>query len=463
MFFATLTVFFAAASHYTADWESLDKRPLPSWFDRAKFGIFLHWGVYSVPSFRSEWYWIYHHDGKKEFVDFQNKVYGPDFKYQDFAPMFKAKLFDPKQWADMFKKAGARYVVLTSKHHEGFTLWPSNVSWNWNAMDIGPHRDLVGDLGKAVRDNGMHYGLYHSLFEWFNPLYLEDRKNNYTTREFVTRKAMVELREIVEQYHPDLIWSDGDWEATSDYWQSTDFLAWLYNESPVKDTVVVNDRWGKECPRKHGGYYNGGDRQQPEPELLKHKWENAMTVDKGTWGFSRVSPLSHYLDAQDIVTELVSSVAFNGNLLLDVGPTSDGIIEPIFEERLMQIGKYLELNGRAIYESSPCAVQNITVEEEAYCTQNTQSKELYVLTVGDTSKFSRRFGLKIPRCPVDILDAYDTETAHLLVHDTSFPIQCSTKDCNLECSDDKWFLPNRVDKHGLVLVFKQKERVEEKI
>merc|ERR1719422_2511869 len=150
--------FAATTGQYTADWASLDARPLPRWYDEAKFGIFIHWGVFSVPSFSSEWYWQ-RLDGDKDpsVVAFHKKMYGENFKYQDFAPMFRAQMFDPTQWAKMFKRSGARYVVLTSKHHEGFTNWPSEVSWNWNAMDVGPHRDLVGDLGEAVRRVGLTY------------------------------------------------------------------------------------------------------------------------------------------------------------------------------------------------------------------------------------------------------------------------------------------------------------------
>lgn len=359
-----------ASARYTPDWASIDSRPLPQWFDDAKFGIFIHWGIFSVPSFQDEWYW-WHLRGEKDnaTVAFHEKVYGKDFRYPEFAPMFKAKFFDPEQWASMFKKAGARYVVFTSKHHEGFTNWPSKTSFNWNSMDVGPHRDLVGELTAAVRRHNMSMGLYHSLFEWFNPLYLADKATNFQTRSYVEQKAIAGLRELVQSYHPDLIWSDGDWEADSVlYWGSPDFLAWLYNDSPVKDTVVVNDRWGEGCSLRHGGYYSGGDRQQPGPELLKHKWENAMTMDASTWGYSRKSSLQAYLSATDILRELSSTVAFGGNLLLNVGPTADGLILPIFEERLAQVGDFLRINGEAIYATTVFDVQNETAMDGAFYT-----------------------------------------------------------------------------------------------
>ncbi|KAH3796505.1 hypothetical protein DPMN_150074, partial [Dreissena polymorpha] len=206
--------------------------PLPSWYDESKIGIFLHWGVFSVPSYGSAWFWYYWKTGVKRYVDFMAKNYRPDFTYADFAPDFTAELFDPNDWADLFKASGARYVVLTSKHHEGFTNWPSKYSFNWNSMDVGPKRDLVGELASAIRSRtNIHYGLYHSLFEFFHPLYLKDKENNFKTRDFATTKAIPELYELVYNYKPEVIWSDGDWEALDTYWNSMGFLAWLYNDS----------------------------------------------------------------------------------------------------------------------------------------------------------------------------------------------------------------------------------------
>lgn len=128
--------------------------------------------------------------------------------------------------------------MLTSKHHEGYTLWPSKYSPNWNAMDVGPKRDLVGDLAKAVRHHNLTFGLYHSLFEWFNPMYLNDHKNHFTTNDFVTKKIRPEMEEMVNEYKPSLIWSDGIGNGATDaYWGSTDFLAWLYNSRCVFKTV----------------------------------------------------------------------------------------------------------------------------------------------------------------------------------------------------------------------------------
>ncbi|XP_066591240.1 alpha-L-fucosidase isoform X2 [Prorops nasuta] len=311
-----LNDYFKAEEKYKPTWESLDSRPLPSWYDNAKLGIFLHWGVYSVPSFGSEWFWA--------------------------------------NWK------GARNP-------------------NWNAKDIGPGRDLVGELSTALRKNtDIKFGLYHSLYEWFNPLYLSDKRHNFTTNEFVTKKVLPEMKEIIERYKPDVLWSDGDWEADDSYWDSKNFLTWLYNSSPVKNSVVVNDRWGRGIPCHHGDFYTCTDRFNPGI-LQPHKWENAMTIDKKSWGYRRNAALSEYYTLKQLVKELVVTVSCGGNLLMNVGPTKDGIISPIFEERLRGMGEWLSVNGEAIYNTKPWKAQNDTLTSSVWYTQNVDKKAIYLL------------------------------------------------------------------------------------
>jgi alpha-L-fucosidase len=349
----------AAAQEYKSNWESIDSRPVPEWFEDAKFGIFIHWGVYAVPAWApadadigiyakyAEWYWWRINEDSeagKLFRAYHNKMYGEDFKYQDFAPQFKAQHWDPAQWAQIFKSAGARYVVLTSKHHEGFTLWPSEQSWNWNSVDIGPHRDLCGDLSSAVKDAGLHMGFYYSLYEWYNPLY----KNNL--EKYVDDHMIPQMKDLVTRYEPDILWTDGEWDHPAEKWKSTEFLAWLYNESPVKDRVCVNDRWGAKTRGKHGGFYTteydlvhdgaGGE--------MEKAWEECRGIGT-SFGYNQVEDLDNYMSSDALVDMLIEKVAGGGNLLLDVGPTSDGRIPVIQQQRLADIGAWLEINGEAIY------------------------------------------------------------------------------------------------------------------
>lgn len=399
------------AGKYQPNWPSLMTRPLPQWFDDSKIGVFMHWGVYSVPSYDgrmpAEWYWHALRGGFSGCcgtqVDpvvqaFHNKTYGPDFDYSQFAPMFTADFFDPDEWAGIFKDAGIRYVVLTSKHHDGFANWCSAEAWNWNACDLGPKRDLVGELTASVKAAGLHMGLYLSMFEWYHPLFLQDRANGFNTSTYVDQVYLPQAKEINNLYRPDLIWSDGDF-ATTAWWKAPEFVAWLYNEAPNRDTVVINDRWGSDNPPigsgKHfGGYFSGKDRQSASSQMLGHKWESAFTIDSHNcemtlrrchpprctpsrlapspralphtgvgWlagGYARNSPLSMYLTIEQVLFNVVSTVAFGGNVLINIGPTADGRIPTIFQERLAQLGRWLGVNGGGIYNSTKWRVTNDT-------------------------------------------------------------------------------------------------------
>lgn len=387
---STLLALVSVSTAWEASWDSLDKRPIPGWYDEAKFGIFLHWGVFSVPSFGSEWFWSYWKgcwsDNCREYQDFVNRTERPNFDYQEYAHRFKAELYRPDYFADVFAKSGAQYVVLTSKHHEGFCNWDSRdvaTTWNWNAMDIGPRRDILGDLALAVKNASssqtqkpLKFGVYHSLYEWFNPLFAQDRASNWTEQNFVNLKTMPELYDLVKKYEPEIIWSDGEWEATSEYWKSTEFLAWYATNSSVAKTAVFNDRWGSDTLCKHGGVLTCTDRYQPGA-IQHHKWENALTIDSTSWGFNRNASYSDYLTTEYFVHQLIETVAFNGNILLNVGPGADGTLSPIFVDRLLGIGDWLSVNGPAIYKSRPWDVCQNETKANVYYTTNQETETLY--------------------------------------------------------------------------------------
>ncbi|OGV69401.1 MAG: alpha-L-fucosidase, partial [Lentisphaerae bacterium RIFOXYA12_FULL_48_11] len=340
------------------DWESLDARPTPQWWREAKFGIMIHWGVYSVPAYAptdlenvyakySEWYESRLRKNDANFTNFHARTYGGRVSYADFATQFRAEHFDPGQWADLFKKSGARYVVLTSKHHDGFALYPSAYCPRWNAQVLGPHRDLAGDLADAVRKRGLRMGFYYSLLEWGNPLY-----SKTTIGRWAEEMNHPQMKELVVRYKPDIVSCDGDWDFSSAEFRSADFLAWLFNASPVRDTVAVNDRWGKETRGRHGGFYSIEyglvHDKNVRDEQINHPWEESRGLG-GSFGYNRFEEVRHYMTSAQCVELLADTASRGGNLKLNVGPTADGLIPVIMQERLLDIGRWLDVNGEAIY------------------------------------------------------------------------------------------------------------------
>lgn len=345
--------------HYEADWQSLDQRPVPEWWRNAKFGVFVHWGVYSVPAFAptegegsvryAEHYWnslTRRSEERPAFKEHHERFFR-DRSYPDFASQFRAEYYNPTQWAELFKKSGARYVVLTAKHHDGFALWPSEQSVRWNSVELGPHRDLVGEFAEAVKASGLHMGLYYSLLDWNHPLC-----NRRTADRWATQMNLPEMKDLVTRYHPDILWTDGEWRFTDKELRSEEFLAWLYNESPVKDTIVVNDRWGRGTRWIHGGHRTseyGGLYTEATPDFTE-PWEECRGIGY-SFGYNRFETAADYMTSAQLIELLVDVVSRGGNLLLNIGPKANGLIPVVMEERLLDIGRWLEVNGEAIYGS----------------------------------------------------------------------------------------------------------------
>ena len=256
---------------YEPTWESLQKHQVPQWFSDAKFGIFIHWGVYAVPAYH-EWYMVFYSPNsqfgknlggppytaeqgdlsdslfnaniRKSANEYHRKNFGIDFSYDDFIPLFKAENYDPEAWARLFRKAGAKYVVLTAKHGEEFAMWPSRYT-SRNSMDMGPKRDIAGDLAIAVRSEDLKMGFYHNTTYSF----YDDRFPNKEWVEYMNNS----IKELVDLYHPDILWGDvvvtpvrndqGE-PLGAEHFNSLDLLAYFYNHSSDPDQVVANDRFG---------------------------------------------------------------------------------------------------------------------------------------------------------------------------------------------------------------------------
>jgi alpha-L-fucosidase len=357
-----------AGKRYEPNWKSLDTRPTPAWFDDDKIGIFLHWGVYSVPAVA----WVYpdkpygygghsccyvRYIGRLDplapaeqakMEDFHRKMYG-DISYKELAPLFKAEAYDPRQWAELFKRSGARYAFVTSKFHDGYCLWPSRFSPGWNSVDVGPKRDLLGDFCKAMRNAGLRAGFYYSLSEYHQPLYPlpKDKRPQSDLKRYVREYLQPQLREVVKHYRPSYIFFDGEWDYPLDSFEMQGFLAWLYNDSPCKDDVVTNDRFGQGSRGKHGGVYcsEAGALESGTAS----KWSEDRPISRGNWSYNRLERLEDYLDERGMIHLLVETVAQGGNMHFDVSPCADGTIPMLQQERLVQMGQWLKLNGEAIY------------------------------------------------------------------------------------------------------------------
>jgi alpha-L-fucosidase len=354
--------------HYEPTLDSLNHHPLPRWYADAKLGIFIHYGLYSVPGWAplshpnhdfssqdyivnnpyAEWYLnVLRIDGSPTQA-YHREHYGADFNYYDFAPMFNGEnqKWDPDQWATIFHEAGARYVVLTSKHHEGFTLWPSATP-NPTLPADRQHaaRDIVGELTTAVRKQGMHMGLYYSGgYDWtFVPGPIKTNADYQSVKpesEAYGAYAFAQIHELINRYHPSLLWNDIDWPKTGNALQVE---ADYYNAVP---DGVIDDRFGIAHSDFTSPEYKKLDQISPK------KWEECRGLGR-SFGYNRAEGEAETIAPADLIALLVDIVSKNGNLLLDVGPEADGTIPPVQMERLKALGAWLKQNGEAIYDTDP--------------------------------------------------------------------------------------------------------------
>ncbi|NQT88758.1 alpha-L-fucosidase [bacterium] len=352
---STLAIGLAAASlcagegKYEANWASLDARPMPEWFEDARVGIFVVWGPYCVPGWApkgqyAEWYGNKMRRRGSATQQYHEKHYGKDSTYEKFGPMMKAEKWDPDAWADLFVQMGAKYVVFTANYHDGYCLWPSPYAKavgekKWHAGDIGPKRDVLGDMFAAGRKRGLRMGIYYSLYEWYDPLWLKDRA------KFVTDHFHPQFKDVIAKYKPEVVFADGEWAMDYKAWRSEELLAWVFNESPVRDTIVLNDRWGK-VRGKHGSFYEseyGGGNMSP-----KHPWQEDRGIGR-SYGYNRNEKPEDYDSRAKILQMLTRCAGNGGNYLPCVGPKADGTIDATQRQRLLELGAWLKVNGEAIY------------------------------------------------------------------------------------------------------------------
>jgi len=364
---------------FRADWESLQKYEAPEWYRDAKFGIFIHWGAYSVPAFGSEWYprMMYVKDSNE--YKHHVQTFGPQdkFGYKDFIPMFKAERFDPAAWAELFKKAGAKYVVPVAEHHDGFAMYDSSLS-DWSAAKMGPHRDTTGELANAVRAAGLHFGVSshrveHNFFlgpgrsihsDVNDPQYAmfygpahnwvmnpggTPLNNDFTyissswVNDWLARSA-----ELVEKYHPDIVYFDW-WIGQPSIRQNlTRFAAFYYNSSLKYGDHVGVINYKDYAMQEHSGVLDIERGQLGDLRLSP--WQTDTSVSNKSWGYINNDT---FKSPEFIVNQLIDIVSKNGNLLLNIGPRSDGTIPEEVQQVLLDVGAWLNINGEAIYGTRP--------------------------------------------------------------------------------------------------------------
>ncbi|KAJ5642465.1 hypothetical protein N7490_006465 [Penicillium lividum] len=356
---------------YGPSYESVYTHESPSWFDNAKYGIFIHWGVYSVPSWANsgskedyaEWYWWWLNEGPSGSVgvyDYHLKKYGPNFVYDDFIQNFTVSKWDPKEWVDLFAEAGANYFVQVSKHHEGYALFdlPENVTKR-TSVAMTPHRNLLQELFDAAKkyQPQLRRG---TLPEWFNPDYKKygfstwpggNATNPFTNEtlpytgwvpvnDYITDKILPEMNTLAEM-GTEIMWCDIGGPNRTAKWASE----WYNKAAGENRQVTMNARCGLP-----------GDFDTPEyatySAVQRRKWESNLGMDPYSYGYNRATPLASYMNASTIVTSLIDIVSKNGNFLLDVGPTAHGTIIEIEQKNLREAGKWIKAHDEAIFNTT---------------------------------------------------------------------------------------------------------------
>ena len=367
---------------FRPEWESLQKYEVPEWYKDAKFGIFIHWGAYSVPAFGSEWYpRAMYEVGSPEYKH-HIATYGPqnNFGYKDFIPMFKAEHFDAAAWAQLFKKSGAKYVVPVAEHHDGFAMYDSGLS-DWTVAKMGPHRDTTGELAKAVRAEGLHFGVSshrveHNFFlgpgrtipsdvndpqyaafygpahNWLmNPWGLPLNDDFTYVSSAWADDWLARATELVEKYHPDILYFDWWIGQPSIRPNLTRFAAFYYNDSLKNGDHVGVINYKDYALQDHAAVLDLERGQLGDIRPLY--WQTDTSVSNKSWGYIENDT---FKSAEFVVHQLIDIVSKNGNLLLNIGPRSDGTIPDEVQRVLLDVGAWLNVNGEAVYATRPWKV-----------------------------------------------------------------------------------------------------------
>ncbi len=406
---------------FEASFESIRQHQVPAWFHDAKLGIFVHWGLYSIPGWApttgelpdvianegasawfarnpyAEWYANTIRIPKSESAAYHAQHYGADFKYEQFAPQFNqgVQSWNPDSWADLFKSAGARYVVLTTKHHDGFLLWPSATP-NPFHTNYQAARDLVGELTDAVRSRGLRMGLYYSGgLDWtFNPYVIRDMPDLFRAvpqSAAYVAYADAHWYELIERYTPSVLWNDIAYPRAADL---PALVARYYNSI---SEGIINDRFLQASPDQQGQsaeqMLSEGALPRPQhydfrtpeyaiyTEIREEKWESCRGLGY-SFGYNRNETAETMLSADELIRSFVDLVSKNGNLLINVGPTGDGSIPQEQAERLQALGAWLDRNGEAIYATRPWSTDILRSMDGIALRFTQRDQRLYAMLLG---------------------------------------------------------------------------------
>lgn len=411
---------------YLPNEKSLEKRATPAWFNNAKLGIFIHWGLYSVPAWATptttpdkvtdwrafyksnpyaEWYLNSLRINESPTQVHHEKIYGKNYNYYNFKDslMHKTVKWNANSWANLFAKIGAKYVVLTSKHHDGFTLYPSKIVNPFMAKNtINSNRDFVGELANAVRKKGLKYGVYYSGgLDWtFN----QDPITNLWPDLFeampksmdYTAYADAQLKELIRTYKPDILWNDINYPKNGDL---LSIFAELFNSN---SNAVINERWGQ--------YQTLTNFTTPEYEVLdsiaKNKWETCRGLGY-SFGYNQIENDTHLLSSTELVQLLIDIVSKNGNLLLNIGPKADGSIPENQLQRLIDLGKWMNIYSEGIYDTHPYKIASLKLSDGTPLRFTQKQNQLYIFLLS-TPKSNTVF---LPSCKL-------VRSAQLLLYGT---------------------------------------------
>jgi alpha-L-fucosidase len=382
-------------------WDRLRRDALPDWFRDAKLGIFIHWGAYSVPAwaeptgelgavdeatwFRhnpyAEWYWNTIRFADSPARRHHEQTYG-DAPYDDFLDTWTADSFDPAEWAQLFARTGARYVVPTTKHHDGIALWDAPGTATRNTVHRGPRRDLVGELERATRAEGLRFGVYYSGgLDWsvseLPPLDSHDavsarRPNDAAYATY----AYLHVRDLIDRYRPDVLWNDIEWPDFGKHDGPLGLFELFQNYYKSVPDGVVNDRWGDtHWDYRTSEYQHGLDNESAEA------WENCRGIGL-SFGYNSVEDESHLLDGPGLVRHLADVVSRGGNFLLNVGPTAQGTIHPLQRRSLEQLGDWMAVGGTAIHGSRPLDPSIATPADDPWVRWTSRDGFAYAIVEG---------------------------------------------------------------------------------